>query len=353
MGDLRSGFAQAWSDEDQARATGLVCIVSPDGKTAGPVPAAVERAKLKELYREVRRIRALGQQARALAEQGRLGLSPETLGREVAIVGAAAAMAAEDPILPGGHEAGAALVRGLPVTALVAQLFGNANDLARGRQVPGCAAVPRALAVFPGTPFAGTQLPQAAGVAWAMKMQHKKGAVLAFLDGAETSSEDFHAGLNFAGVYKLPVVFVCINDPVRTAAAPETLSETLAIKALAYGLPGVRVDGSDLVAVLAETRAAAERASKGEGATFIEAVINNGDGGDGLDRLATWLATEKLLSAADEAALRAEVEAEVGAAFRDQAKVGPPPRHRIIEDVLARPPAALEEELATLERIRG
>jgi 2-oxoisovalerate dehydrogenase E1 component alpha subunit len=187
-----------------------------------------------------------------------------------------------------------------------------------------------------------------------MKMQRKPSVALAYLDAGETSAEDFHAGLNFAGVYRVPVIFVCTNDRTapgaRTGAVPETLSATLAVKALAYGVPGVRVDGGDLLAVLAATRAAAERARAGQGATFIEAVIGEGDG---LGRLRGFLATENVLSAAAEATLRAEVDAEVRAALAAEEPVGPPPLRRMIEDVLAHPSAALEEELDALERLRG
>jgi pyruvate dehydrogenase E1 component alpha subunit/2-oxoisovalerate dehydrogenase E1 component alpha subunit len=129
------------------------------------------------------------------------------------------------------------------------------------------------------------------------------------------------------------------------AAVPETLSETYAIKALAYGVPGVRVDGDDLLAVLAATRAAADRARKGEGSTFIEAVV---DRGDAVERLGAWLAAEKILPVASAATLAAEVDAEVGAALAAEEQVGPPPRHSLIEDVFARPPVALEAALAEL-----
>ena len=120
--------------------------------------------------------------------------------------------------------------------------------------------------------------------------------------------------MNFAGVFRVPVVFVCINDASGVSAAVETVSETLAVKALAYGIAGVRVDGGDLFAVYAATRAAAAQARSGGGATLVEAVI--GEPGDPLERVRAWLADQKLLDAGAEAALRREIDAEITAAFR-------------------------------------
>ena len=130
-------------------------------------------------------------------------------------------------------------------------------------------------------------------------------------------------------------MFVCVNDAAAGAAAavPETMSETLAIKALTYGMPGVRVDGADLFAVYAATAAAAERARAGGGPTFIEAVVSADS--DPLDRLRLWLTSQKLI---DDAALRKQVEAEIAAALDAEAKVGPPALHTMIEDVYSTPP---------------
>ena len=105
---------------------------------------------------------------------------------------------------------------------------------------------------------------------------------LAYLDRETTSAEDFHAGMNFAGVFRVPAIFVCING-AADAGSVETVSETIAVKALAYGLAGVRVDGNDLFAVFSATQAAAARARSGGGATLIEAALATKD--DPLDRL--------------------------------------------------------------------
>ncbi|HMF44295.1 MAG TPA: thiamine pyrophosphate-dependent enzyme [Polyangia bacterium] len=297
MGDVESPQVEAWSDDDYRRATGLGTILAPDGKADRAGVPSLAPAALRECYRTMLRVRELDELLRAHQKETGEEPRPSARGCEAAIVGAVAALEADDIVVPGRREAGAALWRGHSIAAFL-----------------GDQAVPRALGVLPASPHAATQLPHATGIAWAMKMEAKAGAAgkvaLAFLDREATSAEDFHTGLNFAGVFRVPAVFVCINGGPGTSPV-ESVSETIALKALAYGIPGVRVDGADLFAVWTATRAAAARARRGEGATLIEAVV--ADEGDPLERVRLWLAAEKIQDASAEQALRLEVEAERGA----------------------------------------
>jgi TPP-dependent pyruvate/acetoin dehydrogenase alpha subunit len=308
LGDVGAPTVEVWSDEDYRRATGLTTILSADGKADRAAVPALAPEVLQACYRTMLRIRALDEKTRAAAGDAAGELPPTTRGYEAAIVGAIAALDAGDIVVPGRRETSAALWRGHTVAALAA-----------GQPIP------RALGVLPGSPFRGTQLPHATGIAWAMKIQAKAqskaaGAgpvTLAYLDRETTSAEDFHSGLNFAGVFRVPAVFVCINRGISGAAdagSVETVSETIAVKALGYGIPGVRVDGNDLFAVFAATQAAATRARSGGGPTLIEAVLSSKD--DPFDRLRGWLVGQKVLDAAGETALRREVDAEVGAALK-------------------------------------
>jgi pyruvate dehydrogenase E1 component alpha subunit len=308
MEDLAAPVVEIWSDDDHRRATSLGTILSPEGKAerAG-VPALAPEA-LRACYRTMLRIRALGERAAKRSEADPGVAVPDARGAEAAIVGAVSALEADDVVVPGWREAGAALWRGHTVAAAAAGT-----------------PPPRALAVLPPTPYRGTHLPHATGIAWAIKLQAKQQSklqsktggggkvVLAYLDQGATSTEDFHAGLNFAGVFGVPAVFVCINDAPREGASVETVSETLAVKALAYGLAATRVDGNDLFAVHAATRAAADRARRGEGATLVEAVL--AEAGDPLERVRAWLAGQNIADAPAAAALGREVEAEVDEAF--------------------------------------
>jgi len=311
MADLEAPAVEAYSDDDYRRATGMGSILSPEGSAerAG-VPALAPEA-LRECYRTMLRIRVLGDRFLALADGEQPPGFPSTHGYEAAIVGAVAALEADDVVAPGRRAAGAAIWRGYPLAGLAAQLRGG------GDETGAAGAFPRALAVLPPSLLTATQLPHATGIAWAMKLQAQAGAagkvVLAYLDREATSAEDFHSGLNFAGVFHVPAVFVSMNAAPGASGSVETVSETVAVKALAYGIPGTRVDGNDLFAVFAATRAAAAHARAGGGATLIETALS--ETGDPLDRVRSWLVGQKLLDSAADSALRREVDAEVDAAL--------------------------------------
>jgi pyruvate dehydrogenase E1 component alpha subunit len=347
MGAPEVAEIEAWTDEEYRRATGLFTVLPAKGPVDRKAIPAFEPAALREAYQGMLRARALDAAARELVRTERIGSYAETGGTEAAVFGAMAALSPDDVVAPGRRAGAAAIARGYPVAGLVAQLFGNAHDLSRGRRLPGCPTVPRALNILPASDHAGTQLPQAAGVAWAAKMQKKPTVALAYLEALEIDAEDFHTGVNFAGVFRLPVIFLCINDGKSKSLMT---SETIAVRALAYGIAGVRVDGGDFLAVAASVRAAAERARRGEGATLIEAVVGESDP---LDRLGAYLGLEKILDAAAAKAMRVTTEAELRAAIAAEQSVDPPPSRSVIENVLAHPSPALEEQLDELHRARA
>jgi pyruvate dehydrogenase E1 component alpha subunit len=351
MGAPEVAEIEAWTEEDYRRATGLFTVQSTSGQVDRKALPTFEPAALREAYQAMLRARALDAAARELVRAERIGSYAESAGSEAAVVGAVAALLPDDVVAPGRRASGAAIARGYPVAGLVAQLFGNAHDLSRGRRLPGCPTVPRALNILPASDHAGTQLPQAAGVAWAAKMQKKSTIALATLEALEIDAEDFHTGLNFAGVFRLPVIFVCVNDGKSKSLMT---SETVAVRALAYGIAGLRVDGGDFLAVAASVRDAAARARRGEGATLIEAVLPEGveGGADPVARLGDWLAREKVLDAAAAEAMRVAAEAEIRAALAAEQSIGPPPSRAIIDQVMAHPSAALESQLAELIQAR-
>ena len=287
-----------------------------------------------------------------------------------------AALEKSDWIVPAHREAGAALLRGLPLQAFVAQQLGNAHDLGKGRQMPAHPVTPRELRVLPMSWCAATQLPQATGLAWAAKIKKDKTVVLAYLGEGATSAEDFHTGVNFAAVFRVPAVFLCVNNgfAVSTPAKAQSASETFAVKALAYGIPGVRVDGNDVLAVYAATHEAVERARRGEGPTLIEAVtyrLGGHSSSDSPDRyradaeLVPWRARDPLLRLAiwlratghlDDARARAiddAIAADLRRAIEAEEQVPAPARRSLIEDVYVRPLTSQEEQLADLERVRA
>ena len=375
MGDVDADFVEVWSDEDYRNATGLLTILRPDGTADRADVPAIGAATLRAMYAGMVRIRMVDERLMALQRQGRIGFYAEARGQEAAVIGSVAAMAPDDFVVPAHREIGAALYRGLPLRTFMAQLFGNANDISRGRQMPVHPGAPRALNYLPPSSCVGTQLPHATGIAWAAKILKKKTVVIGYLGEGATSAEDFHAGVNFAAVYRVPVVFLCQNNQwaISTPAAAQSASETFAVKALAYGMPGVRVDGNDILAVHAATSGAVERARRGDGPTLIEAVTyrmgahsTSDDPAryredlsaewarkDPILRLRTWLLGEKWLDEKTDADLHETIEREVKDAIDAEENVGPPSLDSLIEDVFAEPTAALREQLADLKRIRA
>ncbi|MFV1959826.1 MAG: thiamine pyrophosphate-dependent dehydrogenase E1 component subunit alpha, partial [Planctomycetota bacterium] len=250
----------------------LYRLVDEAGREVGVVPelppGLAERLLEAMLFQ-----RALDQRMLNLQRQGRIGFYGQALGQEAATLGPGAAFEARDWIFPALREGAVALWRGMALEAYVGQCFGNGADLCRGRQMP-CHYSDRSHHFVSLSSPIGTQITQATGAARASMLRGDDTVVGAFLGDGATSSSDFHAGLNFAGVWKAPVVFVCQNNQwaISVPSSKQTASETFAEKASAYGLPGLRVDGNDVLACYVATRAAVDRARRGEGATLVECL---------------------------------------------------------------------------------
>jgi len=264
MGDVESESVEVWSDEDEARATGLRQILAPDGRVTG-APPKLDPALLRELHRGMLRARVLDEKMLHLQRQGRMVTLAPGIGQEAATVGAAMAIDAKtDWFVPQYREIAGQLWHGYPLT--MAFLWHVGHPIAF--QVPGD------LKMLPFQAAIAGQLPQAAGLAWGLKLKGDPGVVLAIFGDGGTSQGDFHEALNLAGVMKAPIIFLCQNNgwAISTSISQQTASETLAQKAVAYGFPGVQCDGNDLFAVYATVSEAARRARDGKGPTLVEAV---------------------------------------------------------------------------------
>jgi len=217
--------------------------------------------------------RLLDSKILSLQRQGRLGAYIASTGEEGAIVGSAYAMIQSDWLFSSYRELGAHLVRGLSIDLILAQLYGNSNDLLKGRQMSNSWGSKQLNSVTTAAPI-GAYLPMAVGVAMASKIKSSGISVLAYLGDGGTSASDFHTAMNFAGVYKAPIVFICRNNgwAISVPTTRQTASKSLAIKAIAYGFEGIRVDGNDALASFVATRYALEKARSGGGPTFIEAL---------------------------------------------------------------------------------
>jgi pyruvate dehydrogenase E1 component alpha subunit len=218
--------------------------------------------------------RTLDSRMLGLQRQGRVGFYGPATGQEAASVGVALALQPADWVFPGLREQLIALVRGHPLPTYLDHLFANDRDPARGRQMP-CHPSCRDVRYVSMSSVIGTQISQAVGLAYGLKWKGESAASLAFFGDGATSSNDFHAGMNLAGVLQLPVLFCCTNNQWAISVPVEHQSHVpeLAQKAKAYGFPGHRVDGTDVVAVHLAAREALARIRAGGGPEMLEFVL--------------------------------------------------------------------------------
>jgi 2-oxoisovalerate dehydrogenase E1 component alpha subunit len=286
-----------------------------------PDPGLLEPAALLRGYRGLRFARAFDTEATNLVMQGRLAVYPSCRGQEACEVAAVHALTEEDWLLPTYRDSAALVLRGIPAVDALTLLRGSWHcgyDPKRWRTMPQC------------TPLA-TQGPHAVGLGLAAKLAGDPSVALCFFGDGSTSEGDFHEACNSAAVYQAPVVFLVQNNQyaISVPLHKQTHAAHLADKALGYGLPGVRVDGNDLIALNAVLTEAVAKAREGGGPTLVEAVTyrmqahTNADDAaryrqaaeveywrerDPIERLAKYLTAAGVLDATVEAEIQQECE---------------------------------------------
>ncbi len=239
-------------------------ILDSDGNLDTALEPKLADTDLRSLYRAMLLARRLDERMVRLQRQGRIGTFAPTKGQEAAQMGSVFTLRPTDWMVPSFRETAAMIWRGWPIEKLL--LF-FAGHLEGGQPAPEQRDLPITIPV-------ATQLPHAVGLAYAAQYRGDDVVVMAYFGDGATSEGDFHEALNFAGVWHVPVVFVCQNNQwaISVPLKKQTHSRTIAQKALAYGLPGIQVDGNDVLAVYAAAREAVERARAGDGPTLIECV---------------------------------------------------------------------------------
>jgi pyruvate dehydrogenase E1 component alpha subunit len=239
-------------------------ILDEEGNTDRDLEPEIPEDLLYKLHRAMLLGRRFDERLLSLQRQGRIGTFPPIKGQEAAQLGAVALLRPSDWMAPSFRETAAELWRGKSMESVILSFGGfneggwieeNRNDL------------PIAVPV-------GSQIIHAVGIAWAIQYRQKDDVAMTFFGDGATSEGDFHEGMNFAGVYQAPVVFVCQNNQwaISVPRSKQTRSKTLAQKALAYGIPGIQVDGNDILAVYSAAKEAVERARSGGGPSMIECV---------------------------------------------------------------------------------
>ena len=228
------------------------------------VPDGLEESDLLELHRQLVLLRTYDERSVVYHRQGRIGTYAIFWNHEAMQVGSAYALADEDWIFPSYRESAIGLLRGMPASTVLSWWRGHPA----GWWNPADYGVASICVPI------GTHVPHAAGFAWGKKLKGESACAIVYFGDGATSEGSFHEGANFAAVTRAPLVLFCNNNhwAISTPLEAQTAAETLADKAVGYGIPGVRVDGTDVLAVYEATREAVERARSGGGPTFIEAV---------------------------------------------------------------------------------
>ena len=312
--------------------------------------------RLRSAYRWMILGRVLDRRMLALQRQGRIGFYGPATGQEAVSVAAGLVTRPEDWISPGLREQLLALVRGHSLVAYAHHLFADDLDPARGRQMP-CHPTCREVRYLSMSSVIGTQISHAVGIAYAMKLRKASGVSVAFFGDGATSANDFHAGLNLAGVWQVPAVFCCTNNQWAISLPVERQSAVahLADKGASYGVPGRRVDGTDVVEVMGALTEALERARSGGGPSLIEFVLyrmtphSSSDdptryqaadwmsralANDPVRRLEHLLDALGVLRTADKERIESEADREVKAAIDVAERTPPPTPASLTEDVL-------------------
>jgi pyruvate dehydrogenase E1 component alpha subunit/2-oxoisovalerate dehydrogenase E1 component alpha subunit len=352
---------------------GLFTVLREDGTADPEADPKIPLERLLFAYRHMRRLRLLDARMILLQRQGRVGFYGACTGQEAVPIATGLVARPDDWVFPALREQSVMLVRGFPLRAFVAQVFGNSGDVLKGRQMPSHPSG-RQVNQVSWSSCIGPQIPQAVGAAWAMKKAKKDAVAFGFSGDGATSQPDFHAAMTFAASLKAPVVIVCQNNhwSISVPTARQTASRTIAVKGRAYGIPSVRVDGNDLLAVYAVLDQAVLRAQRGEGPTFVEALtyrigahstsddpsryrseaeVESWKKKDPVDRLARHLRALGLIDDASERALEEELGAEIGEVIKSVEELPPPERLSLFEDVFAEPTWNLREQRELLARL--
>ncbi|HKV89291.1 MAG TPA: thiamine pyrophosphate-dependent enzyme [Candidatus Dormibacteraeota bacterium] len=333
-------------------------VLNESGELAGQAPASMGEAEIVEAMRWMLLSRAIDERVIALQRMGLAGVYGPVAGQEAAVVGSAMALdPARDWMVPASREQPAMVRHGQTLDRVLAGYMGRLNH----------ARIPNGVRLLPRQSAIGTQIPHAVGLAWGLKLRRQRAAVMVYFGEGAASEGDFHEACNLAGVMAVPLVLILINNhwAISTPASRQSAAASLASRAEGYGFPGVAVDGDDIFAMYSAAREAVDRALRGQGPTLIEARTyrmgfhNTSDNPreyraaaeeeeagrrDPIDRLRRFATRIGLWSDDIHARVKAEVTAEVDAAYRLCAELPPPSAEDVFEHVYAELPPRLQKQ---------
>lgn len=338
-------------------------VLSPDGKIVNKdLLPELSDDQLKEIMYRMVFTRTWDDRAVNLGRQGRLGFYAPVSGQEATMVGSEFALEKDDFVCPGYRDMPQIVWHGLPLY--------QAFLYSRGHQHGG--QIPEGVNVLMPQIIIGAQILHAMGIAMGYKLKKQKQVVITYTGDGGSSEGDFYEGLNYAGVYKLPVIFFVQNNgyAITTPFSKQTAALSIAHKAVAAGIKGVKVDGMDVLAVIKAVRDAAERGRNGEGATLIEAVTyrfrphslsddaskyrtkeEEGEWNekDPIARLAKYLEAEGLWTEEDTARVKEEAKAKVNEQIKKAEQTEKMTVPGLIDSMFEQTPKHLEEQKADFQ----
>jgi pyruvate dehydrogenase E1 component alpha subunit len=331
----------------------------PDGEVDG-----LSEQDLLELHRQLVLLRTYDERSVVYHRQGRIGTYAIFWGHEAMQVGSSFALERDDWIFPSYRESAIGLLRGLPAATILSWWRGHPAgwwNPADWNVASICVPI-------------ATHVPHAAGLAWGKKLRGESTCAIAYFGDGATSEGAFHEGANVAAVMRAPLVLFCNNNQwaISTPLSAQTAAETLADKAVGYGIPGERVDGGDVLAVYEATRDAVARARAGDGPTLIEAVtyraaphataddpsayidlerVEEERGRECLGRYEAYLRRLGLLSDEDAEAVRAEALQVMRDGIAAAEAEPPADPALVFSHAYVDPPPSLASDLAELKRV--
>ncbi|MGQ0701088.1 MAG: thiamine pyrophosphate-dependent enzyme [Panacagrimonas sp.] len=359
-------------------AYGLIRVLDDQGRATAGWDPQLDEATLTSGLRSMMLTRAFDERMLRVQRQGKCSFYIKSTGEEAVAVAQAMALDPRDMLFPSYRQQGLLIVRGFPLVDMMCQIFGNSRDRMKGRQMPIMYSVPE-LGFFTISGNVGTQFPQAVGWAMGSALKNDTRIAATWVGDGTTAEADFHYGLTFASVYRVPVLLNVVNNQWAIsshqgiAGGDET---TFAARAIGFGIPGLRVDGNDFLAVYAATRWAAERARANLGPTLIElftyraAAHSSSDDpgryrpqdeaahwplGDPVERLKQHLMVRGCWSEAQHEGLAQQLDEQVKADLKQAESFGThsSPRdnaHTLFEDVYKEMPAHLIRQRQELGR---
>ena len=343
----------------------LVSVLGRDGAVEGALPD-LDEGRLRELFVHMLRVRCVDDRMLKLQRAGRVGFVGTARGLEGAMIGSAAALRPTDWLWSGLREGGAAVMRGLPLAEYIAQMYCNSNDTAKGRQM--CNHFQHQPSNYPSwSSVIGTQISHGVGAAYASKRRGEDAVHAIYFGDGATSSNSFHSGLNFAAVWGAPAVFVCVDNgwAISVPSSQQTAATSYAAKARAYGIPGVAVDGNDVLACYQAASEAVTRARDGEGPSLLvlhtyrmlghsssddpskyrdEREVAAWEQLDPIDRFGAFLMASGAHGEGERETIEAELFAEIDAVIHEQEAAAAMPLATLVEDVYEDVPRHLKEQ---------